>query len=97
MRDPVMQYPIDNTPEGTRIFSMTGVHYRLAFVVESDKKNPWDAKEKNGTIQNEKRGKTRSLIRLIRFIEPENLRENDEGDGIVTGIKQNAKEDRSSQ
>jgi hypothetical protein len=33
---------------------MVGVHHRLAFVMESDKKNPWNAKEKDGTIQNEK-------------------------------------------
>jgi hypothetical protein len=49
----------------------------LALIINNNKKNPWQAKEKDDAIKNKKRGESGPFILFGRPIEPENLREGD--------------------
>ena len=70
---------------------MERIHDRLTFVMKGNKENPGEAEQKDQTIQNQERRKTRRWILSIRLIKPENLRERDKWNGAITGIKEGGK------
>jgi hypothetical protein len=68
---------------------MEWVHQGLALIIDNNEKNPGEAKEKDEAIENEK-GRESGLFVFFGWpIEPENLREGDERNGAVTGMKEN--------
>ncbi len=87
MGNPVVQYSIEDIPKRAGTLGMERVHDRLAFVVKTYEKKPGKAEEKNETIQDQERRKSRFFGFFARPIEPEDLGENHKGNGAITGIK----------
>ena len=93
MGNPVMEYAVEDIEEGTWALSVKRIHDRLTFVMKGNKENPGEAEQKDQTIQNKERRKTRRWILSIGSIKPENLRERDKWDGAITGVKEGGKGD----
>ncbi len=87
MRQPITKNPIKNTPEGTDVFNVEWVHQRLAFIIDNDEKNPWEAEEKDKSVQC-KEGRELRLFTLFGWpIEPENLGKEYKWNGTIARIK----------
>ena len=51
MGQPIMQYPIEDAQKGARTFGVERVHQRLPFVVQYDEKDPWEAEQRDDTVE----------------------------------------------
>ena len=66
---------------------MEGVHDRLAFVMDRHKEDPGKTEEENQAVEDEEVGESGSFGLLCWPIEPENLGENNKGNGAIADIK----------
>jgi hypothetical protein len=66
---------------------MEGVHDRLAFVMEHHKEDPGETEEEDQAVEDEEGGESGSFGLPRWPIEPENLGENNKGNGAIAGIK----------
>ena len=88
-----MEDPVQDLPKGRRGFGVKGIHEALSLVVYHDERDPRKTEEKEQAIQDAERGQGVLPFLFVGTIEPQYLRENNEGNGTVTGMKEERKEE----